>query len=275
MKSKWRALRLKIHEANERRAVEIEIVALSKQGGRSYNEDAHGHWYDGQYVACVVADGAGGHGGGDVASDLVRRHVLEAFSADPHFDVTRMRQLLVDANTAVLEQQQQGQALANMRTTIVLVVIDLHAHQMLTAHCGDSRAYLFRHDKVAFRTEDHSLVQQLVTSGMIDDEGARQHPKRNLLLSALGSKDEELQITVSQPIDIQPHDVLLLCSDGVWEPLGDSVFEASLTACPSPRSWLHTLDEQVSTLAKPGHDNYTALTLWAYADDESTLIANL
>ncbi len=255
--------------------MEIEIVALSKQGGRSYNEDAHGHWYDGQYVACIVADGAGGHGGGDVASDLVRRSILGAFSADPHFNEQRMRQHLLDANAAVLAEQQQGEALANMRTTIVLVVIDLHSHQMLTAHCGDSRAYLFRNDKVAFRTEDHSLVQQLVTSGMIDDEGARLHPKRNLLLSALGSNDDELQITVSQPLDIQPSDVLLLCSDGVWEPLGDGVFEASLAASPSPRSWLHELDEQVTTLAKPGHDNYTALTLWAYADDESTQIASL
>jgi PPM family protein phosphatase len=253
--------------------VEVEIVALSKQGGRNYNEDAHGHWYDGQYVACIVADGAGGHGGGDVASDTVRRSVLEDFAAQPHFDAQRMREHLLKANAAVISRQAEGQGLANMRSTLVLVVIDLHSQRMLCAHCGDSRAYLFRNDKVAFRTADHSLVQQLVSSGMIDDEGARMHPQRNLLLSALGSSDEELQIAVSEPVNVQPGDVLLLCSDGVWEPLGDGIFESTLSSSPSPRTWLQILDEQVVLLAKPGHDNYTALTLWAYADDESTLIA--
>ncbi|WP_395349062.1 hypothetical protein [Variovorax sp. UC122_21] len=63
--------------------MEIEIVTLSRQGGRSYNEDVHGHWHDERHVACLVADGAGGHGGGDVAAATVRASVLGASRPAP------------------------------------------------------------------------------------------------------------------------------------------------------------------------------------------------
>jgi serine/threonine protein phosphatase PrpC len=69
---------------------------------------------------------------------------------------------------------------------------------------------------------------------------------------------------------ILPGDVLLLCSDGVWEPVGDALFEEMLKNAPSPRTWIQQLDESVRANAKPGHDNYTALTLWAYAEEQVT-----
>ncbi len=255
--------------------MEIEIVAMSKQGGRNYNEDVHGHWHDGQYIACIVADGAGGHGGGDIAADTARSVILNAFAMQPRMERDALRSLLVQANAAVVARQSEEIKLATMRTTVVLAVVDLESNQLVLAHCGDSRAYVFRDAKVYARTADHSLVQQMVTTGMIDDEGARVHPQRNLLLSALGSSYEELEITVSQPIDILPGDVLLLCSDGVWEPLGDALFEQSLITAPSPRTWLHELDELVRANAKPGYDNYTALTLWTYSDEVVTQISPL
>ncbi len=255
--------------------MEIEIVALSKQGGRNYNEDVHGHWNDGQYIACIVADGAGGHGGGDVAAGIARASILKAFSEQPSLNPDSLRALLVQANADVVARQVDGSKLAAMRTTVVLAAIDLETKQLMLAHCGDSRAYVFREGKIISRTLDHSLVQQMVSTGMIDDEGARLHPQRNLLLSALGGSIEELEISLSDPLNLLPGDVLLLCSDGVWEPLGDMVFENTLSMAPSPKTWLHELDETVRAHAKPGHDNYTALTLWAYADDMVTQISNL
>jgi PPM family protein phosphatase len=255
--------------------VEIEIVTLSQQGGRTYNEDVHGHWSDGQYIACLVADGAGGHGGGDVAADIARTTILKAFSNYPEISATALRALLLKANEAVVARQQQGTKLVGMRTTVVLAVMDLHREELMWAHCGDSRAYLFRHGTVIARTTDHSLVQQMVATGMIDDEGARQHPQRNLLLSALGGGEGELEIAISEPVHILPGDVLLLCSDGVWEPVGDALFEEMLKRSPSPRSWLQQLDESVRANAKPGHDNYTALTLWAYAEEEVTQMMDI
>jgi PPM family protein phosphatase len=255
--------------------VEIEIVTMSLQGGRTYNEDVHGHWSDGQYIACLVADGAGGHGGGDVAAGIARSTILEAFAQHPETSASNLRALVLKANDAVLAHQKDGTKLAGMRTTIVLAAIDLHRDELTWAHCGDSRAYLFRDGKVIARTTDHSLVQQMVATGMIDDEGARLHPQRNLLLSALGGDAGELEIAISEPMHILPGDVLLLCSDGVWEPVGDALFEEMLKRAPSPRTWLQQLDESVRANAKPGHDNYTALTLWAYAEEEVTQLMEI
>ena len=245
-------------------------MTLSQQGGRTYNEDVHGHWTDGQYVVCLVADGAGGHGGGDVAADIARTTILEGFSDQPEISVSSLRTLLLRANAAVVARQSEGGKLAGMRTTVVLAVIDLHNDSLMWAHCGDSRAYLFRGAKALARTIDHSLVQQMVATGMIDDEGARLHPQRNLLLSALGSSEADLDFAVSEPMKLLPGDVLLLCSDGVWEPVGDASLESMLQAAASPRIWLKQMGETVRANAKPDHDNYTALTLWAHAEEEVT-----
>ena len=106
-------------------AVEIEIVAISKQGGRRYNEDVYGHWHDGRFVACLVADGAGGHGGGDVASATARDYLLGAFSASPSLEPVFLRSLVEHANDAVVERQKDGEKLAAMRTTVVMAAVEL------------------------------------------------------------------------------------------------------------------------------------------------------
>ncbi len=255
--------------------MEVEIVALSRQGGRDYNEDVYGHWNDGQHVACLVADGAGGHGGGDVASGIARSSVLDGYARLPTVEVATMRALLEQANRDVVARQGDSSVLASMRTTVVLAALDIELQKVSFAHCGDSRAYLFRDGELIARTTDHSLVQGLVASGMLDDEGARLHPTRNVLLSALGSLEEPLEVSVIGPVRIEPGDALLLCTDGLWEPLGDAMLEETLKISPSPAAWLHLLEERVKTHAKPGHDNYTALTLWAHDGDVITKMSPL
>lgn len=249
---------------------EIEIVTLSRQGGRDYNEDAYGHWNDDHHVLCVVADGAGGHGGGDVASSVVRASLLSGFAAEPGIDADLLRRLLERANLDIVARQAEGGKLAAMRSTVVLAAIDLQSQQLALAHSGDSRAYLIRDHTIVRRTVDHSLVQHMVANGMIDEEGARTHPQRNLLLSALGALEPPPEIVVSEPIALKAGDVLLLCSDGLWEPLGDACLLDTLRASRDASQWIAKLDAQVRALAKPGHDNYTALALWAREDDETT-----
>lgn len=247
--------------------MEIEIVTLSRQGGRSYNEDVHGHWHDERFVACLVADGAGGHGGGDVAAATARSSVLGGFSAAPGLDEDTLRGLVVQANLDVVARQAEGGKLAGMRSTIVFAAIDLESQALAWVHSGDSRAYLFRGGAIVARTTDHSLVQQMVAGGMLDEEGARLHPQRNMLLSALGSVEEPPDIAVSDRMRLLPGDVLLLCSDGVWEPLGDGCLIDTLHASRTPSQWAEQLETQVQANAKPGYDNYTALMLWVMQED--------
>ncbi|BEP57794.1 PP2C family protein-serine/threonine phosphatase [Variovorax boronicumulans] len=251
--------------------MEIEIVTLSRQGGRTYNEDVHGHWHDERYVACLVADGAGGHGGGDVAAATVRASVLGGFSGAPSLDEAALRALIERANLDVVARQAEGGKLAGMRSTVVFAVIDLEREVLAWVHSGDSRAYLFRGGAIVARTTDHSLVQQMVAGGMLDEEGARLHPQRNMLLSALGSIEEAPDIAVSDRMRLLPGDVLLLCSDGVWEPLGDECLVDTLHASRTPSQWTELLDAQIKANAKPGHDNYTALTLWVIEDADDDL----
>jgi serine/threonine protein phosphatase PrpC len=250
--------------------VEIEVVTLSKQGGRAYNEDVFGLWNDRRFVACVVADGAGGHGGGDVAAATARGSVLDAFAAAPGLGAGRLRGLLAQANRAVVARQAEGGHLSAMRSTVVLAAIDLHDRQFAWAHSGDSRAYMFRGGALAARTVDHSLVQQMVSNGMIDEERARVHPQRNLLLSALGAANDALEISVSTRMPLAAGDVLLLCSDGVWEVLGDAWLRETLQASRTPGQWVARIDAEIKARAKPGYDNYTAVVLWVHADDGAT-----
>lgn len=250
--------------------MDIEIVTLSKPGGREYNEDVHGHWHNGHFVACLVADGAGGHGGGDVAAATARSSILGGYAAGPSLDGDALRQLLEQANLDVVARQAEGGKLAAMRSTVVFAAIDLEHEALMWAHCGDSRAYLFRGGAIVARTTDHSLVQQMVAGGMLDEEGARLHPQRNMLLSALGSVSDLPEISISDRMRLQTGDVVLLCSDGVWEVLGDEGLVTTLHASRTPSQWIDELDAQIRARAKPGHDNYTALGLWVTAGDDAS-----
>jgi serine/threonine protein phosphatase PrpC len=196
--------------------------------------------------------------------------VLAGFAAAPGLEADRLRRLLEQANRDVVARQAEGGRLAEMRTTLVLAAIDLQDGELAWAHAGDSRAYLFRGGALLARTVDHSLVQQMVIMGLLDEERARQHPRRNLLLSALGAADGVLDIDVSERVPLAVGDVVLLCSDGVWEVLGDRVLRETLRASRDPDEWIGKIDSEVSARGGPGNDNYTAVVLWLYAEEPVT-----
>ena len=250
--------------------MELEIVAFSRKGGRNYNEDSYGQWNDGRFAACVVADGAGGHGGGDVASTVARNTLLQRFAEQPAVDPAWLLQLLRDADAGVRQRQSEGEALARMRTTAVMLAIDLVNDQLVQAHSGDSRFYAFRQGQLLWRSIDHSLVQQLVATGALDDEGARQHPRRNVLLSALGAPEGELEVSVSAVMPLLDGDRFLLCSDGVWELLPDAEITRIVCGAATPSLALQELEHEVVQRAEPSHDNFTAVLVNAQAESNVT-----
>lgn len=256
--------------------MQIEVATLTRQGARDYNEDRFGHWADGPHAVWLVADGAGGHGGGDVAAQVVCDTVLAGFAAQPTLDAGQLRALVLRANQQVLARQGEGGRLSSMRSTIVMVVFDLVAGHMVWVHSGDSRAYLFRGQAIVARTVDHSLVQQMVASGMVDEETARLHPQRSILLSALGAAAEDIEVTVSDAMRIEAGDDVLLCSDGIWEVLGDQRLTACLAAAGSARQWAAAVEQAVLDAAKRDQDNFTGLFLRVQGDEaEQTRIVSM
>lgn len=244
----------------------LEVALLSDRGGRNYNEDACGHWHSDRHLCCVLADGAGGHGGGDIASRIAVQEVIGSFSREPSHDGQALATLVRRANAALISQRVPDTPRQDMHSTAVCLVIDFVEHQAHWAHAGDSRMYWLRDGQVHARTRDHSLVQALVDAGVLTEQQMQGHPKRSELRSALGVPAEQLEVTGSSGDDaVQPGDVFMLCTDGLWEYIADAVLARTLAAASTPRAWLDALSAEVLAAAshKASHDNYSALVVWA------------
>lgn len=255
---------------NDSETRQIELAILSRQGGRPYNEDACGHWHSEHGLCCVVADGAGGHGGGDVASKLVVRHIIEQASSAPLSRVDEVHDLLIDTNAQVRRHQGESEATKDMHSTVVALFIDLVRQEALWGHAGDSRLYVFRNGQMLAHTRDHSVVQSMVDAGLLMPEEMRTHPRRSELQSALGSQPEHLLVsTATRPWTMLPGDVFLLCTDGLWEFVDEAEMCASLSRARDPSAWLAQLEQLVLQHAaeggKIGHDNFSGIAVWVGA----------
>nr|MDQ2734152.1 SpoIIE family protein phosphatase [Pseudomonadota bacterium] len=180
--------------------------------------------------------------------------------------------MIVETNRAIIQHRADDAALQNMHSTVVAMVVDFASNVCIWGHCGDSRLYAFRGGRVAERTRDHSLVQSLVDGGLLAEQDMRSHPQRSQLLSALGVDEEDLLVSVSSRAwSVEPGDVFLLCTDGVWEYVGDPQLETALASASSAQAWLQELERLVLQAAshKPRHDNFTALALWVVSLESS------
>jgi serine/threonine protein phosphatase PrpC len=249
----------------------LGLALLSRPGGRDHNEDACGYWHGDRYLCCVVADGAGGHGGGDVAARLAVSHIIEHYAAAPGCEPPAIHALLAQTNAVVIAHRQDSPALAHMHTTVIGLFVDLEQARAVWGHAGDSRLYLFRGGRIVLRTQDHSLVQSLVDAGMLTADQMRTHPRRSELRSALGTEPEDLMLTVTaEACALQAGDVILLCTDGLWEYIDDSDLSLSLARAVDPGAWLAELEQLVLAAAhqagKTRHDNFSAVAVWARAN---------
>ncbi len=243
----------------------LEVALMTDRGGRTYNEDACGHWHSQQHLCCVLADGAGGHGGGDIAARLAVQELIGRFSTEPTAHAQDLDRLLRATNDVLISQRVPGTPRQDMHSTVVCLVLDFLQHRALWAHAGDSRMYWFRQGRLVQRTLDHSLVQSLVDSGLVSAAELRSHPRRSELRSALGLAPEVLEVSAGEGGEaVQAGDVFLLCTDGMWEYLSDEVMQDTLQAAAAPGAWLRELTAVVRQAAspKPSHDNFSALTVW-------------
>lgn len=166
----------------------------------------------------IVADGMGGHKAGDFASRQATQTIVECLqNSTQENTVTAIRSAIEQANETVIAKAAESESFEGMGTTVVLATIFDNA--MYVANVGDSRLYLER-DELKQITKDHSLVEEMVRMGGIDQEAARYHPKKNVITRAVGGSDE-IQIDFFE-IQLAPGDVILMCSDGLTNMVEDS-----------------------------------------------------
>lgn len=176
-----------------------------------------------RYCVLVLCDGMGGAQAGSVASDAA----LNSFTAKiselisenkKNTDLANLTKISVEyANTMVFEQAAANDSFFGMGTTLVAAVIK--GRNCCIVNVGDSRAYLISEGGIAQITDDHSFVEDMVKSGAITREQAKNHPRKNVITRALGV-DEDVECDIFTP-DLKKNDVLLLCSDGLSNTLAD------------------------------------------------------
>lgn len=241
----------------------LELSVLSKPGGRRVNEDACGVWPSEATGACycVVSDGAGGHGGGDVASKLVVERVLGWFQQRPEVSGEAIAAALAAANQAVMDLQKRDERLADMRATAVVLAVDTQRMLACWGHLGDSRLYCFRGKRIIVQTRDHSVVQTMVDAGFVEPAELRNNARRNALLAALGQEEGFGPNVEGELQAIQAGDVFLLCTDGLWQCVAENEMERVLELAATPEQWLYGLENAVLAQAPEGHDNYSAIAV--------------
>jgi serine/threonine protein phosphatase PrpC len=238
-------------------ALTVSLATLSRTGRRECNEDAFGYWEGAGSVVAVLCDGAGGHGGGQVASRAAVTHVLEAFAVHPEISLDTLQWLLQGANDAVAAQQVAGTLTADMRTTVVVLLLDLYSGAALWAHAGDSRLYHWRDTRLLGRTRDQSLEQRLHDAGLSATAVAP-----GQLTSALGSPDGFEFEVLETPQMLASGDVLLLCTDGLWSAFDDAAMARSVVGCSGVQAWLDRLEAGVQRADRSDQDNYSAVAIW-------------
>jgi serine/threonine protein phosphatase PrpC len=214
----------------------VELAGLSDIGcQRETNEDSYLYWEsadDQEFLRkgrlAVIADGMGGHEGGQEASRLAVETVREVygngFSENPQ---TALIESFAAAHTRIVNYAEQHPAFQGMGTTCTAFV--LLGHQLYFAHVGDSRLYLIRDSRISRLTRDHSYVGRLVESGLVRAEDAERHPQRHILTAALGAGLEVAAEGAEQGMLLQDGDNLLLCTDGLWGVVAEDQLEHAVS----------------------------------------------
>jgi serine/threonine protein phosphatase PrpC len=183
------------------------IFQDSRKGSRKVNQDRVAYTYGRDTLLLVVADGMGGHVGGEIAAQICVRLFIERFQREAKPVLKNPFKFLQDSMTRAHEAlgsyANQFSMLETPRTTCVACVVQ--AEHAYWAHVGDSRLYLFRQRKLIAETKDHSKVQYLVDQGIIGPGDASRHPERNRVFSCLGKRTA-----------LHDGDLIVMCTDGFW-----------------------------------------------------------
>lgn len=207
-----------------------------------------------EYNIFMVADGMGGHNGGDMASALAAKiipeYIVHHYADDPY---QTMIGAYKGANQKIYQKSQENENLKGMGTTIVSLYF--RRDTLFIGNVGDSRAYLINRNKLYQLTKDHSLIQEKLNLGIYNRQKAADDPMKNVLVRTVGY-DPDVEVDV-YTYKVSHYDVFLICSDGLHGKVSDSDIVYIVNKCiPDPSKATEAdLNEAVKMLVKQANEN--------------------
>lgn len=239
--------------------MKYKAALISNKGGRANNEDYAGYYQHKGLGCYVVADGLGGHYGGDLAAKAACVSVLDAFKKQPGITAEFLASYLESAGRALEALKNELEQDNAAKTTLVILLAGNNSATW--AHVGDSRLYHLKAGRIAYQTRDHSIPQRLVEVGELRPDQIRFHDDRNRLLRVFDSADTSCFTLHDQNARVDKKDAFLLCSDGFWDYVYEAEMEKDYIKSASPRAWLSRMERRLLVRAEKKHDNYTALAV--------------
>jgi len=244
----------------------FSVYQVSRKGGREKNEDRMGYCYTRDSGLFALADGMGGHPEGEVASQLALQTLAAMFQREAKPSLKDPLRFLHDAIIAghhqLLRYATERALMDTPRTTVVACL--LQGNASFWAHCGDSRLYLVRGDKLIARTRDHSYTELQETLAQVVPIGDRVN--RNVLFTCLGSPGKPV-VDTTGPLLLHRGDRVLLCSDGLWGTVSDAEIAEQLARHPISEA-VPELVERALRNGGAKSDNVTAIAVeWESAEN--------
>jgi serine/threonine protein phosphatase PrpC len=247
----------------------FSVYQISRRGGREKNEDRMGYCYTRDSGLFALADGMGGHPEGEVASQMSLQTMAAQFQREATPVLKDPRRFLSESilagHHALIRYATERALLDTPRTTIVASV--MQGREAWWAHCGDSRLYLVRGGRLLARTRDHSYSELQETLNGVVPLGDKVN--RNVLFTCLGSPGKPV-VDIVGPIQLQPGDKVLLCSDGLWGSIDDDMITQCLSGAAISDA-VPDLVERALRVAGDKSDNVTVIAVeWESAEDDET-----
>ena len=220
---------------------------------RTLNEDTIGIHEDMKYNLFIVCDGKGGHNAGEVASAMAKDTVIGSMETgfDEQDPVSSMEHAVSLANDEIFALSLTDSHLNGMGTTVTAALS--FQGKLYVAHVGDSSLFWIRDQRIKKVTKDHSLVQELVDSGNLDQEDAKHHPNKNIITRAVGTKNKVIVDTFV--LDTTKEDIFVLCTDGLTDYISDEEILAIIIGQEDKKKAVVELKDLA--IERGGKDNIT------------------